>query len=84
MVKDVAVIAASALLPEIVAATAFIVDVVIVVDFRPMLSGRPFIQDVRGLQTPAMLMCSSEYLCLAVVQVPSQLRWLFLPDAFEK
>ena len=48
VVKDTAVTAASALLPEIMAAT----DFVIVVGFCPMLSGRPFIQDVRGLETP--------------------------------
>lgn len=41
--------AASALLPEIVAATVFVI--VIVVGFCTMLSGRPFIQDVRGLAT---------------------------------
>ena len=51
VVKDVAV-AASPLLPEIVAATVFVVVVVIVTGFCPMLSGRPFIQDVRGLETP--------------------------------
>jgi len=53
VVKDVAVVAASALLPESVAATVFVVVVDIVVGFCPVLSGRPFIQDVRGLETPA-------------------------------
>lgn len=47
VVKDVAVVVASALLPESVAATVFVA-----VGFCPMLSGRPFIQDVRGLETP--------------------------------
>ena len=50
VVKDAAVAAASALLPDIVAATVFVV-VVIVVGFCTMFSGRPFIQDVRGLET---------------------------------
>ena len=52
VVKDVAAVAASALLPESVAATFFAAVVDIVVGFCPMLSGRPFIQDVRGLETP--------------------------------
>jgi len=53
VVKDAVVTAASALLPETVAATVFVVVVVdIVVGFCPMVSGRPFIQDVRGLETP--------------------------------
>jgi hypothetical protein len=47
VVEDAVVTAASALLPEIVLATVF----VIVVGFCTMLSGRPFIQDVRGLET---------------------------------
>ena len=51
VIKDAAVTAASPLLPELVAATVFVV--VIVVEFCTMLSGRPFIQDVRGLETPA-------------------------------
>jgi hypothetical protein len=52
VVKDAAVVA-SALLPESVAATVFVVVVAdIVVGFCPMLSGRPFIQEVRGLETP--------------------------------
>jgi hypothetical protein len=42
--------AASTLLPDTVAATGFVV-VVNVVGFCTMLSGRPFIQDVRGLET---------------------------------
>ena len=50
VVEDAAT-AASALLPEIVAATIFVVVVVIVVGFCTILSGRPFIQDVRGLGT---------------------------------
>ena len=52
VIEDAVVIAVSALLPEIVSATVFVVvAVVIVVGFCTMLSGRPFIQDVRGLET---------------------------------
>ena len=52
VVKDTAVTTASALLPDNMAATVFAVVVVVVIGFCPMLSGRPFIQDVRGLETP--------------------------------
>ena len=53
VVKDAAVAAASTLLPEIVAATVFVVAVIVVGFFCKMLSGRPFIQDVRGLEAAA-------------------------------
>ena len=53
MVEDVAA-AASALLTGIVVATVFVVIVVIVVGFC-MFSGRPFIQDVRGLESEVVV-----------------------------
>ena len=50
VVEDAVVAAASTLLTE--AATVFVVVIVIVVGVCTMFSGRPFIQDVRGLETP--------------------------------